>query len=41
MTDTRVPVQKRSKEKKQKILNAGFELFCEKGYYKTNTIEIG
>lgn len=40
MTDTRVPVQKRSKEKKQKILNAGFELFCEKGYYKTNTIEI-
>lgn len=40
MTDTRVPVQKRSKEKKQKVLNAGFELFCEKGYYKTNTIEI-
>lgn len=40
MTDTRVPVQKRSIEKKQRILNAGFELFCEKGYYKTNTMEI-
>lgn len=40
MTDTRVPVQKRSIEKKQRILNVGFELFCEKGYYKTNTIEI-
>lgn len=40
MTDTRKPVQKRSIEKKQKILEAGFKLFCEKGYYKTNTIEI-
>lgn len=40
MTDTRVPIQKRSIEKKQKILEAGFKLFCEKGYYKTNTIEI-
>lgn len=40
MTDTREPIQKRSIEKKQKILKAGFELFCEKGYYKTNTIEI-
>ena len=40
MADTRVPIQKRSIEKKQKILTAGFELFTEKGYYKTNTIEI-
>lgn len=40
MADTRIPVQKRSIERKQKILGAGFELFCEKGYYKTNTIEI-
>lgn len=40
MTDTRVPMQKRSIEKKQRILDAGFELFCLKGYYKTNTIEI-
>lgn len=40
MADTRIPVQKRSIEKKEKIVTAGFELFCEKGYYKTNTIEI-
>lgn len=40
MTDIRVPVQKRSIEKKQRILDIGFELFCEKGYSKTNTIEI-
>lgn len=40
MADTRIPVQKRSIEKKEKIITAGFELFCEKGYYKTNTIEI-
>ena len=40
LAETRVPIQKRSIEKKQKILDAGFELFCKKGYYKTNTIEI-
>lgn len=40
MADVRIPIQKRSIEKKQKILTAGFDLFCEKGYYKTNTIEI-
>lgn len=40
MSDTRMPVQKRSIERKKKILDAGFELFCEKGYYKTNTIAI-
>lgn len=40
MNDVREPVQKRSIEKKKKILAAGFALFCEKGYYKTNTIEI-
>lgn len=40
MNDVREPVQKRSIEKKKKILDAGFALFCEKGYYKTNTIEI-
>ena len=40
MNDVREPVQKRSIEKKKKILNDGFALFCEKGYYKTNTIEI-
>lgn len=40
MNDTRIPVQKRSIEKRKRILEAGFQLFCEKGYYKTNTIEI-
>lgn len=40
MSDTRMPVQKRSMESKKKILDAGFALFCEKGFYKTNTIAI-
>ena len=40
MTKTRVPTQKRSIEKREKIVKAGFDLFCEKGYYKTNTAEI-
>ena len=40
MTKTRVPTQKWSIEKRQKIVKAGFDLFCEKGYYKTNTAEI-
>ena len=39
-TDIRKPVQKRSIETKEKILKAGFELICEKGYYNTNTAEI-
>ena len=34
------PIQKRSIETKEKILKAGFELICEKGYYNTNTAEI-
>ena len=36
----RKPIQKRSIEKKTRIIKAGFELFCEKGFYNTNTIEI-
>jgi len=36
----REPQQKRSIEKKNKIIRAGFELFCEKGYHNTNTTEI-
>lgn len=40
MDKTREPKQKRSIEKKNKIVNAGFQLFCEKGYYNTNTAEI-
>lgn len=36
----REPIQKRSIEKKTKIIKAGLELFCEKGFYHTNTVEI-
>ena len=36
----RNPQQKRLKEKKDRIIIAGFELFCDKGYHNTNTIEI-
>lgn len=38
--EIREPKQKRSIEKKKKIIKAGFDLFCEKGYYNTNTAEI-
>ncbi len=38
--EIRQPKQKRSMEKKKKIVAAGFKLFCEKGYYNTNTAEI-
>lgn len=34
------PKQQRSIEKRDKILKAGFDLLCEKGYYNTNTAEI-
>lgn len=40
MKATRKPQQKRSIEKKTKILEAAFTLFCEKGYENTNTAEI-
>lgn len=36
----REPIQKRSIEKKEKIIKHGFDLICEKGYYNTNTAEI-
>lgn len=36
----REPKQKRSIEKKNKIIRAGFELLCEKGYHNTNTAQI-
>jgi AcrR family transcriptional regulator len=38
--EIREPKQQRSIEKKNKIIKAGYELFCEKGYYNTNTAEI-
>jgi AcrR family transcriptional regulator len=39
-TFIRKPKQKRSIEKKDKIIKAGLELFSKKGYHNTNTIEI-
>ena len=36
----REPKQKRAIEKKEKIIDDGFELICENGYYNTNTAEI-
>lgn len=36
----REPKQKRAVEKKEKIIDAGFELICKNGYYNTNTAEI-
>lgn len=40
INEIREPIQKRSIEKKEKIIKSGFELICEKGYYNTNTAEI-
>jgi AcrR family transcriptional regulator len=36
----REPKQQRSIEKRNRIIEAGFQLFCDKGYYNTNTAEI-
>ena len=35
--EVREPVQKRSIETKDKIIESGFDLICNDGYYKTNT----
>lgn len=37
---SRVPVQPRSIQTRERILEAAMALFCEKGYYKTTTNEI-
>lgn len=39
-SEIREPIQKRSIEKKEKIIKAGFELICRQGYHNTNTAEI-
>jgi len=36
----RIPVQQRGIETKEKIVTAAMELFAEKGYHKTNAMEI-
>lgn len=40
MSNTRMPTQKRSIEKRNKIVEKGFDLMCEQGYFSTNTTEI-
>ena len=40
MPDIRMPTQKRSIEKRNKIIEKGFELMCEKGFYNTTTTDI-
>lgn len=40
MSKTRVPTPKRSIEKRDKIIEKGFELMCKNGYYNTNTADI-
>lgn len=40
MSETRMPTQKRGVEKRNRIIEKGFELMCEKGFYNTNTNEI-
>lgn len=36
----RVPKQQRAIDKKERIIEAGFDLICKNGYYNTNTAEI-
>ena len=40
MAKTRIPTQKRSIEKKNRIIEKGFEIICEKGYYNISTPDI-
>jgi AcrR family transcriptional regulator len=39
-TKIRAPKQARSIDKKEKLIGAAYELFCERGYYKTTTPEV-
>lgn len=40
MAETRIPTQKRSIEKRNKIIENGFKLMCEKGYFNVSTPDI-
>lgn len=40
MSETRMPTQKRSIEKRNRIIKKGFELMCEQGYYNTTIPDI-
>ena len=40
MGEIRNPIKKSSIEKKNKILEKGFTLMCEKGYHNVNSVDI-
>ena len=40
MSETRIPTQKRSIEKRNRIIEKGFVLMCEQGYYNTTIPDI-
>ena len=40
MSNLRIPTQKRSIEKKEKIVEKGFQLMCEKGFFNVTTPDI-
>jgi AcrR family transcriptional regulator len=40
MSDVRIPTQKRSIEKRNRIIEKGFTLMCESGYYNTTIPDI-
>lgn len=40
MPNVRIPKQKRALDKRNKIIESGFNLICEKGYYNINTKDI-
>lgn len=40
MSETRMPIQKRSIEKRNRIIEKGFETMCEQGYYNTTIPDI-
>ena len=40
MSEIRMPTQRRSIEKRNKIIEKGFELICEKGYHNVSTPDI-
>ena len=40
MSEVRMPMQKRSIEKRNKIIELGFSLMCNQGYFNTNTNDI-
>ena len=40
MSNIREPIKKSSIEKKNKIIEKGFELMCEQGYHNVNCVDI-